>query len=484
MNARVQIEEHIRQGVGAGLFTPESEEAVIAAILCAPDACGDTFERLTPGHFADELLGRLYGAAQGLHRAGRTPSAAIIRDAMGADTAFSEWGGIDQLQVLSELGSIRGLDEHAAAVIDRSERRAIRRLVDGVGQKTLDTAAGDAQALLTELERGASEIARGSATAEQWISAADMIRGAIAYAKSRSGRIDYPFGVGEVDDFTGGMNAAEVTLLAARPGMGKTIGAQTVVRANAAQGRGCCFFSLEMAAHPLGLRLASDVAYRRNGVSYSVLGQAANPTADAAMKNKLSPELWARLEEAEEIVANWPLLIDTRPGLTIAQIEAAVRRQHRRWERQGVPPGPVVIDHLGKVRPSKDRRGNRTAEVADVSAEASEMAKRLGVPVLALVQLNRGVEGRDDKRPMLADLRQAGELEEDARQVLFLYRPEYYLREGPPGEDMAAEMDRKDKLAKVAKQMFWIIGKNSHGPLGQVQTFCDIGSSAIRSWNP
>lgn len=482
MSARAEIEQHIAQGIGAGLFTPESEQAVIAAILCAPDACEAAFEKLRPEHFADGTMGRLYSAAHGLHRAGSVPSPAMLRDALGADAAFADWGGIERLHLLEEIGTVRGLADHIDAVADRASRRALRQLVDQIGDKTLDTSKGDAASLLSELERGANEIARGATSAEKWITAGDMVREAIAYAKSRSGRVEFSFGVDEVDAFTGGLNAGEATWLAARTGMGKTVGGQTVARANASKGLGTCFFSLEMAAHPLGLRLASDIAFRRGGIMYSAIGQQANPTADAAMKNNLSPEMWARLEEAEAVVNSWPLLIDTRPGLTIAQIEAAVRRQHRKWEQQGIRPGPVIIDHLGKVRPSQDRRGNRHAEVADISGETCEMAKRLGVPVVGLVQLNRGVEGRDDKRPTLSDLRQAGELEEDARQVIFLYRPEYYLREGPPGEDFVAESERKNKLDKVAKQMFWIVGKNSHGPLGQVQTFCEIGSSAIRSW--
>ena len=117
-----------------------------------------------------------------------------------------------------------------------------------------------------------------------------------------------------------------------------------------------------------------------------------------------------------------------------------------------------------------------------VSADASEMAKRLGVPVLGLVQLNRGVEGRDDKRPMLSDLRQAGELEEDARQVIFLYRPEYYLREPVEAETFDAKVERETKLDQVRNKLFWIIEKNSHGPRGQALTFCEVAASAVREW--
>ena len=339
-------------------------------------------------------------------------------------------------------------------------------------------------ALLGELEHGAAEIARGAVTADAWIAGEDMVRDAIAFARGRTGKIAYSFGVQEVDDHTGGMNAGEATWIAARTGMGKTVAGQTIAKANAAKGLGTCFFSLEMAAHPLGLRLASDLVFTRNAPIYSASGTGGNITADRAMKNMLSADEWSQFEAAADIVKGWPLAVDTRPGLTMVQIEAAARRRHRWWERKGIAPGPVIIDHLGRVRPSVDRKGNRTAEVADVSKEASEMAKRLGVPVVGLVQLNRGVESREDKRPQLSDLRQAGELEEDARQVVFIYRPEYYLRSAPDGETLDQETKRKAQLRDVQRKMYWIVGKNSHGPLGEVLTYCDIASSAVRSWNP
>jgi replicative DNA helicase len=134
------------------------------------------------------------------------------------------------------------------------------------------------------------------------------------------------------------------------------------------------------------------------------------------------------------------------------------------------------------VKPGQDRRGNMYAETADLSAGAAELAKRLGVPVVTLVQLNRGVEQREDKRPSLSDLRNAGQLEEDARQVLMIYRPEYYLRAPLGQETFEQEAERRGKLDQARNQLFFLVEKNSHGPIGQVQAFCDVGCSAIRDW--
>lgn len=467
-----------------GLFSFESEVALIGAAMYAPDKCDVALESLRPEHFGDPVHGLIWDVVCKVVRSGGAPTPEIVRDRLGLHPGFKEWGGFDQLWPLWDRASVIGVADHTEAVADRAGRRALKSLLDELSPKVCDTSTGGYVDLLGELEAGAAEIARSSTTAERWISAGDMVGGALTSARTRSGRIDYPFGVKEVDEFVGGLNAGEATWIAARTGMGKTVAGMTIARANASMGLGVCFFSLEMGSDALGLRLAADVAFDREAALYGRHSDQCNPTPDAAQKNFLSAAQWARLDAASEEVRGWPLYTDVRPGLTIAQMEAAARRQHRRWERQGIKPGPVIIDHLGRVRPGTDRRGAKHSEVADISNEASEMAKRLGVPVVGLVQLNRGVESREDKRPQLSDLRQAGELEEDARQVVFIYRPEYYLRPPADGETFDQECERREKLKAVEKKMYWIVGKNSHGPLGEVLTYCDIASSAVRSWHP
>ena len=321
---------------------------------------------------------------------------------------------------------------------------------------------------------------RNSEVGDAWTGAGEAVREAIAQAMTRTGIIDYPTGIASLDSFTGGLHAGEVTILAARPGMGKSVGALTVARANAMRGLGVAVFSLEMTKDALSLRMACDVAYSRGEIVFN--GASANPTFDKAMKGELEGSQWRRLRDANEDIDRWPLLIDDRAGLTMAQIEGAARRAIRKWQRAGIKPGPVIIDHLGKVRPSNDRRGNKHAEVADVSNDCQAMAKRLGVPVLALVQLNRAVENREGHEPQLSDLRQAGELEEDARQVMFLYRPEYYLREPAKDETFEERAARLDKLQDCKNQCFWLVEKNSHGPRGQVKAFSEIACSAFRDW--
>jgi replicative DNA helicase len=459
----------------------EAEQALLGALLydnAAAEWCGDG---LTPDHFYEPFHQRLYAEIVSDIRKGVLAEPILIAERFGRDPAFEELGGISYLADLVDRAPPAANARHyAEAVYDLALRRDLIRAADDLrgaaendlGRSVLDIAAASCRAI--------EEVETGSA-GDHWTDAGTAVREAIAHAANRSGLIEYPTGVAALDVFTGGLNAGEVTIIAARPGVGKTVAGLTVARACAQKGLGVCFFSLEMTRSALALRMACDVAYSRSAALYS--GQTSNPTFDKAMKGDLDQHQWRRVAEAGEEIEGWPLKIDDRSGLNMAQIEAAVRRQHRRWRRDGVAPGPVIIDHLGKVRPPTDRRGARNAEVADVSNEAQSMAKRLKVPVLALVQLNRGVEGRDDKRPMLSDLRQAGELEEDARQVIFLYRPEYYVRDGAPDESFEDRAKRVEKLDACRNQMFWLIEKNSHGARGQVKSFCEIGCSAIREWN-
>jgi replicative DNA helicase len=457
----------------------EAEQALLGALLLSPDTVHDLDGTVRAEHFAEPFHGRLFEAVRDAALKGRAVDPRLLAQGFEADAAWRDLGGTAYLgELLDHAPPPATAPDFARTVAALHTRRELVVAGKDIAEAARrDTDAGEVLALA---ERRLAEIAGGTVAAESWRNPERLIADAIADARARAGRIAYPFGVEALDQQTGGLNAGELTILAARPGMGKTVAAQTVARASAATGRGVCLFSLEMGATPLGLRLASDLMFNRMAPTYS--GQSTNLTADAAMKGRLTTEEWARLAEAENIVRGWPLYIDTRPGLTLQQVESAARRAHARWSRAGVKPGPVLIDHLGKLRPGTDRGGNLYAETADLSAGAAEMAKRLGVPVVALVQLNRGVESRDDKRPGLADLRNAGQLEEDARQVLMLYRPEYYLRAPIGRESFEQEAERRAKLEDARHKLFFLIEKNSHGPVGQVQAFCDVACSAIRDW--
>jgi replicative DNA helicase len=290
----------------------------------------------------------------------------------------------------------------------------------------------------------------------------------------RKGRIDLSTGLSDLDAMTGGFRRGEMAVIAGRPAMGKSTAGLAVAKAFAQRGQGACFFSMEMAEVALGLRMACDAAYVRN-----------RPETRApyflADRGQLRDDQWYAYLAASTEMADWPLMFDTRPGQTPAQMEAKARRQFRKWEAAGIEPGCIVVDHLTIAGTDNDRRGNKVAEVGDTSRGLAEMAKRLNVPVIALCQLSRDVEKRDlkDTRPRLSDLRWSGEIEQDARLVLMLWRPEYYIK-APLDNDGDADIAYHASLDPVRNRLFWLVEKNNSGPTGQVETFCDMACSAIR----
>ena len=250
------------------LAAVDSEVALLAAAMCYPEHCGDVLDRLTPEQFGDAVHGRVWGAVCTWSDRGRTPEPPLVRDALGEDPGFEEWGGLHLLLDLYLKAYVPGLNDHADAVADRASRRAILTLTQEVQAKAPDFAAGTAEDLLAQLEHGAAEIASSGATAESWKSAGELVSGALERSRHRKGVISYPVGLQEVDALLGGLNAGETTVLGAWTGMGKTIGALQIAKANASAGLGTCYFSLEMADDPMGLRLACDLAYDPHAARY------------------------------------------------------------------------------------------------------------------------------------------------------------------------------------------------------------------------
>jgi replicative DNA helicase len=461
----------------------EAEQGLLGLLLYDLSAYDAVRDILRPEHFAEPLHGRLYAEAIKLLGADRAALPELIAPKFASDPAFHDLGGFSFLgELIDHAPHVSAAASLAQEIAQVHTRREIITLAHDAAAAAKNLSVPVEQ-ILAGVEQGAAELGRIGYSRDHWIGAGDMVDAALDSAAARDGRVDSPFGIAELDRMTGGAHPGELTLVAGRPGMAKTTVIGRIALVNAMQGRLSLVFSLEMAQEPMGLRLGCDMAYERGAPRYSMAPEYGNPTVSGAMQNQLSPDQRRSLREAAGRVRELPLEVDVRSGLTLSQIEAAARRAYRRGERQGLVPGPLIIDHLGKVRPEKDRGGSRHAEMADVSGGAAELAKRLGVPVIACAQLNRAVEGRgEDKRPVLSDLRQAGELEEDARQVIFLYRPEYYYRppEDPTSESQEKRFERERKLDQVRRKLFFLVEKNSHGPTGQVEAFCDIACSAVR----
>ena len=454
-----------------------AEQALLGCVLfdnsCAPDD-------LRADAFAEPYHGLIWQTAIDMIRAGRLADPTVMAERLKVSPAFDQYGGLPYLSdLIDKAPPSAQAGEYAAAVQDMAMRRGLVRVAGEIADAAKDPARA-APEHAADAERAISALAETGPSRAAWLRADSIVADAVADARKRKGAVDLPFGLAELDRLTGGLRRGEMQIIAGRPAMGKSSAGLTVARSLASQGKGVAFYSMEMPKVALGLRMACDLAFDRDAPTYS--GETTNPTYFKADRGQLDADQWRQLERAERTMAGWPLLFDTRPGLTVSTMEANARRAIRDWERQGVEPGAIIVDHLTIARPDNDRKGNKVAEVGDISRGLAEMAKRLDVPVVALCQLSRQVEARTnaDKRPSLSDLRWSGEIEQDARLVMFLYRPEYYVRRPEDDADFEAVTEYRAKLDKVRRKLFWLVEKNNNGPTGEVETYCDIACSAIR----
>ena len=448
-----------------------SEQALIGAALYDTEACAEILERVRPEHFSLHAHAEVWAIC----RESRLVDITLVAQRMAKNPTFAELGGVVYLADLVDKASIRTLEPNAEAVLDASMRHRLQALANEIADRA-ETEAGAGASLIAELEQGAALIAQDAATKDMWRPGWDVVQNALKRARERARRIEHPTGLKELDALTGGFRRGEMAIIAGRPGMAKSTAALSIAKTFAADGKGVAFFSMEMPDVALGLRLACDLAHDPYAppnfrISYFDADQ-----------GRIDGQQWRELETCAAKVERWPLHFDTRPGLTTAQMEACARRAFRRWEADGIERGCVIVDHLTIAKADQDRRGNKVAEIGDISRGLAEMAKRLDVPVIALCQLSRDVEKRDgkDRRPNLSDLRWSGEIEQDARLVMFLYRPEYYLKRPEDQDDFEAMTTWREKLAKVRHKLFWLVEKNSNGPVGEVETYCDVACSAIR----
>jgi replicative DNA helicase len=331
-----------------------------------------------------------------------------------------------------------------------------------IGVKANQSAADIAGAGIELLDEIASQASAGSTPQVSIREANDKSLARMQHAMQNPGKLaGISWGLKEFDSKTGGLKRGEMLVLAGRPGMGKTALACCIARQTASAGEPTFFASLEMGDASLSDRILADVAYeRRSPIPYYSI---ANGT--------LNDTKAERVVEAARRQREWPLTIDPAPGLTVSQIAARARRYSQALERQGRRLGLVIVDHMHIVRPSNRYSGARVNEVGEISAALKGLAKDLDVPVLALAQLSRQVESRDDKRPTMADLRDSGTIEQDADAIIFVYRDAYYLeRENAPVDLL---LDAKDQLEVI-------IAKQRNGPVGTVKLFCDIACNAVR----
>lgn len=458
----------------------EAEQALLGALLANNRAYERVAEFLLPEHFADPIHGRIYQAIVRRLEAGHLADAVTLKAEFEHSGVLEEVGGTAYLaQLLSAMVGIINAGEYGRAVYDAWLRR---QLID-VGETIVNNAFGadpelDGVGQVESAEQQLFELASEGAAQGGPIAferaLTDAILGAERAFRRQGGVSGLTTGLRDVDARTGGLHPSDLLILAGRPGMGKSalamkvaFGAAKALLAEArasdpnALAKQCvAIFSLEMSAEQLATRLLSEEA-RISG--------------DRIRRGEIGQRDFDRFVQVSREIAGLPIQIDDTAALTLSALRTRCRRLKR---TKGL--ALVVVDYLQLMRPAAGTRPeNRVLEISQITQGLKAIAKELAVPVLALSQLSRAVENREDKRPQLADLRESGSIEQDADAVMFIYRDEYYLALRAP-KQMGFESEDKFQgalekwqtdMEKVHNKAELIIAKQRHGPTGKIDLF-------------
>jgi replicative DNA helicase len=462
-------------------FVVEIEQNLLGAILGGGDH-RPTLARLAPDHFVEPAHAEIYRltcAAQDQY--GTTTMPTVFKLASPEFVqGFADRTGTPLASYLSGLVTstpfdVRNIKGGAKAVLNQWARLGLKAEAEALTAAASDPSTNPAElarAIVSRADEIASHLRAGARTntRQTFADAAQAALTASIEAKGRKGLTGVTSGLIDLDRATGGLQRRDLILIGARPSMGKTTLGTAIARAAAASGVGVGVFSLEMDNAKLAARMVSDIAHaERARVPYMDL-----------IAGQLTDEQEQAAALALEKYAGLPILLDDASGLTIAEVRAKTETMMEEAQDRGAPLGLLIIDHLGKVKPSARYAGNRNNEVGEITDGLKALAREYDLAVLLLSQLSRQVESRDDKRPVLSDLRDSGNIEQDADAVMFLHRPAYYLERAEPTDydkriEWQAELDACRNKGELA------IAKQRNGPCTTIDLFIDVACSAVRN---
>ncbi|HET8729131.1 MAG TPA: replicative DNA helicase [Alphaproteobacteria bacterium] len=442
----------------------EAEQALLGAILVNNEALDRVSDFLKPEHFFIPANGRIYAACLKLREQLRVADPVTLKSFFEQDGDLQAIGGARYLADLAgSIVSVLNVEEYARTIFDLNVRRQLiaigEETVNDAYKHDLDIEAADQ---IRNAEEKLYKLANEGDFRKDYESFATILDRTIESASMALNRdtslTGITTGLLDMDRMLGGLQKSDLLILAGRPAMGKTAlatnmafnAAKAYAETDGKEGAVVAFFSLEMSSEQLALRILSDEA---------------EIPSEKIRKGDMKRSDFPRLVEAAQTLRRVPIFVDDTAGLTITGMRTRAMRLKRQHDL-----GLIVVDYLQLMRPSGNQRtDNRVQEISEITRGLKMIAKDLNVPVLALSQLSRAVEQREDKRPQLADLRESGSIEQDADVVMFVYRDAYYVSKREPAEgtpehaEWQVEMDRVHNLAET------IIGKQRHGPTGTVK---------------
>ena len=464
----------INQQFRKELYNPEAEQIILGTIILNNEYLNRVSEFLLPEHFYEPAHQKIYSQiVHNIEKVNITANQVTLKQFFESDESIKAAGGSLYLStLLASASMIIDIAQYARLIHDLSLKRELVIIGEDIvnkAYKTEDRATADEQIEKAETElfnltnhsNGRSDFRNISVSLTETLNKTTIARKRDSHISGVS------TGLADLDKMLGGMQNSDLIILAGRPSMGKTalainiaVNACKFLNKDSVDGKNkkaVGFFSLEMSADQLAAR---------------ILSMESSINATKFRTGQLSDMEWEAIAARSAEISKWPFFIDDTPALSIAAIRTRTRRMIRKHNL-----GLIIVDYLQLVKAVDSRGGsveNRVQEISQITQGLKALAKEFNIPVMALSQLSRAVEQREDKRPQLSDLRESGSIEQDADVVAFIYRESYYHeRKQPPDSDVAQFEAWKTRMQELRNLSEVMIAKQRNGPVGNTHLFFD-----------
>ncbi len=439
----------------------EAEQHLLGSVLVNNDIIDEIANIINSEKFYDPIHIKIYEVIENLNNKGMVANPITLKNYFEKNQGLDDVGGVEYLVKLTRFSSsVKQAVDYAKIVHENYVKRELIQISHNIKDDTLnseddkpsDLIIEDAEKLLFDLaERGSfsQSFMKFNLALDQSINMAEQAM------KNDQGIVGVPTGLTDLDEKLGGLHKSDLIIIAGRPSMGKTALATNIAyhAAKNIQSKNSkssvAFFSLEMSSEQLSTRILSEQSRIKS---------------NDIRRGKATEEELGRYIETSRDIYDLPLYIDETPAITISTLSNRARRIKRLFGLS-----LIVVDYIQLMRTSSKRNDGRVQEISEITQGLKALAKELGVPVLALSQLSRAVEQRDDKKPQLADLRESGSIEQDADVVLFVFREEYYEEKKQPKLGSIEHAEWQSKMSDIAGLAEILIGKQRHGPTGNIQ---------------
>jgi len=439
----------------------EAEQSVIGSILVSNDIFDDVSPIINYTKFYDPIHQKIFLAIENLISKGMLANPITLKNYFENDKNLIELEGHEYLVKITKFStSLRQAIEYAKIIYDMHVRRELIKIsettIDNASNKNIDLPG---EKIIEDSEKLLFDLAERGSFSKSFIKFDIALNQTIEMAskafKSTEGIVGVPTGLTDLDDRLGGLHNQDLVIIGGRPSMGKTALATNIAfhAAKNIQDKGLkssvAFFSLEMSSEQLSTRILSEQSRIKS---------------NDIRRGKISEEQFDKFIETSKNISELPPYIDETPAISIAAISNRARRIKRLFGCE-----LVVVDYIQLMRAANIRSEGRVQEISEITQGLKALAKELNVPVLAVSQLSRAVEQRDDKKPQLSDLRESGSIEQDADVVMFVYREAYYLERKEPRPATIEHAEWQNKMNEISILAEIMIGKQRHGPTGNIK---------------